>query len=277
MMKTVISASRAAASVLGRGQPGLGWTIVVVALSLATWFEMLVVMGDMDEGPGTPLHDLPSYLTGWVVMLTAMMLPSELNYITAFAGMLKSRGSKPITQAQRMTCFIAGYGVAWVGYGLAAYLLDSAIRSFGLEFLAWNRMGPYWAGAVLIVAGAFQVSSLKNVCLTGCRSPFSFFARYWRGGNVGAVLMGAQHGMVCVGCCWALMAVMFAVGVMSPTWMALLTLLMFAEKVLPNGHKLATPIAVFLVVIGMWIAISPDTLPLLKNPLLPSMSVSHMH
>lgn len=200
MMKTVISASRAAASVLGRGQQGLGWTIVVVALSLATWFEMLVVMGDMDEGPGTPLHDLPTYLTGRVVMVTAMMLPSELNYITAFVGMLKSRGSKPITQAQRMICF-----------------------------------------------------------------------------NVGAVLMGARHGMVCVGCCWALMAVMFAVGVMSPTWMALLTLLMFAEKVLPNGQKLATPIAVFLVVTGMWIAISPDTLPLLKNPLLPSVSVSHVH
>ena len=89
--------------------------------------------------------------------------------------------------------------------------------------------------------------------------------------------MGARHGMVCVGCCWAMMAVMFAVGVMSPTWMALLTLLMFAEKVLPNGHKLAIPIAVFLGAMGIWIALSPGTVPFLKNPMTSTMSMAHMH
>ncbi|WP_223458922.1 MULTISPECIES: DUF2182 domain-containing protein [unclassified Pseudomonas] len=277
MMKSVLCASRSAASALGRGQAGLGWTIVIVALSLAAWFEMLVVMGDMDEGPGTPLHGLPAYLIGWVVMLTAMMLPSELNYIAAFAAMLKSRGGKSLARTRRMACFIAGYAVAWIGYGLAAYLLDYAIRALSLEFLAWNRAGPYWAGAVLIIAGIFQVSALKNVCLTGCRSPLSFFAQYWRGGDFGAVLMGARHGMVCVGCCWAMMAVMFAVGVMSPAWMALLTLLMFAEKVLPSGHKLAIPIAVFLGAMGIWMALSPDTVPFLKNPMTATVNISHIH
>lgn len=276
MIKTVLSTSRSAASALGRGQSGLGWTIMVVALSLAAWFDMLVLMGDMDEGPGTPLHDLPMFLVGWAVMLTAMMLPSELNYIAAFVALLKGRGGKAITRARIMTCFIAGYGVAWVAYGLAAYILDAVVRSLGPAFMAWDRQGPLLAGAVLIIAGLFQVASLKNVCLTGCRSPLSFFARYWRRGDFGALLMGARHGMVCVGCCWAMMAVMFAVGVMSPTWMALLTLLMFAEKVLPRGQKLAIPIAVFLCAMGVWIAVSPESAPFVKDPRIAT-SMSHMH
>ncbi len=277
MIKLVLSASRSAMTVLGRGQPGLGWTIVVVALSVAAWFEMLVVMGDMDEGPGTPLSDLPTYLVGWVVMLTAMMLPSELNYIAAFSAMTRSRRASPLARTRLMASFIAGYAVAWIGYGLVAYLIDFAVRSISPGFLAWDRAGPYWAGAVLVVAGIFQVSSLKNVCLTGCRSPLSFFAQHWRSGDRGALLMGARHGMVCVGCCWALMAVMFVVGVMSPTWMALLTLVMFAEKVLPNGHKLALPIAWVIGAMGVWIAVSPSTAPLLKSPLVSHVAMTHMH
>jgi predicted metal-binding membrane protein len=225
-------------------------------------------MGGMDEGPGTPLHNLPVFLAGWVVMLTAMMLPSELNYIAAFAAVLRSRDRASAARPSVMTSFVAGYGIAWVAYGLGAYLLDLAIRAVSPEMIAWNRAGPSLAGSVLIIAGLFQVSSLKQVCLTGCRTPLSFFARYWREGNFGAVTMGFRHGLVCVGCCWALMAVMFAVGAMSLTWMALLTLFMFAEKVLPKGQKLAIPIASFLCVTGIWIAVSPGTAPLLKDPMM---------
>ncbi len=267
-MRTVLSASRSAASALGRGQPALGWTMTVLALSLSAWLCALVLMSGMDEGPGTPLHNLPVFLAGWVVMLTAMMLPSELNYIAAFAAVLRSRDRASAARPSVMTSFVAGYGIAWVAYGLGAYLLDLAIRAVSPEMIAWNRAGPSLAGSVLIIAGLFQVSSLKQVCLTGCRTPLSFFARYWREGNLGAVTMGFRHGLVCVGCCWALMAVMFAVGAMSLTWMALLTLFMFAEKVLPKGQKLAIPIASFLCVMGIWIAVSPGTAPLLKDPMM---------
>ncbi len=277
MMRNVLFSSGSAASALGQGVPGFGWTIAVGMLSLLAWLGVLVYMGGMDEGPGTPLHDLPVFLAGWVVMLTAMMLPSELNYIGAFAAFLRVRDRAFVTQIRAMLYFIAGYGIAWVAYGLAAYFLDSAVRAVSPEIIAWNRAGPLLAGSVLVITGLYQVSSLKQACLVGCRTPLSFFTRYWREGDFGAVVMGTRHGMVCVGCCWAMMAVMFAVGAMSLTWMALLTLLMFAEKVLPKGRTLTMPIAYFLWVMGIWIAVSPETAPLLKNSMMFGTSIHHVH
>jgi predicted metal-binding membrane protein len=276
-MRSVLIASRAAIASLGRGSATPGWTIAIVGLSAAAWFAMLVLMGDMDQGPGTPLHDLPVFLTGWVVMLCAMMLPSELNYVAAFGVLLKRPGITAGKRRRRTLSFIAGYGIAWIAYGLAAYSLDSIVRSAGLEWIAWNRAGSYLAGSVLVLAGLYQFSTLKHACLTGCRSPLSFFSRYWRDGNGGAIAMGFRHGLVCVGCCWALMAVMFAVGVMSFSWMAMLTVLMFAEKMLPHGKKLTAPIAIFLAAMGIWIAAAPDTAPLLKRQFLYRASICHAH
>jgi predicted metal-binding membrane protein len=242
--------------------------MVVVGLAAAAWLAVLILMGGMDRGPGTPLHELPAFIISWVVMLTAMMLPSELNYIGAFGLLLKGRGKPAVEHRRRVQSFIAGYFIAWVAYGLVAYCLDAAIRAVNLEMMAWYRDGPYLAGAVLVGAGLYQISPLKHACLKGCRSPLSFFARYWQEGDLGAVGMGFRHGLVCVGCCWALMAVVFAVGAMSITWMALLTVFMFAEKVLPHGRRLALPIAFFLWIMGFWIAISPATAPLLRDPLI---------
>src|SRR5262245_33543580 len=114
MMRNVLFSSRSAMSALGQGEPAFGWTIAVVVLSLSAWLGVLVLMGGMDEGPGTPLHDLPVFLVGWVVMLTAMMLPSELNYIGAFAAVLKTRHRASVARPLIMASFVAGYGVAWV-------------------------------------------------------------------------------------------------------------------------------------------------------------------
>jgi predicted metal-binding membrane protein len=243
---------------------------------------MLVMSAGMDQGPGTPLHSLSVFLVSWVVMLTAMMLPSELNYIGALGVMLKGRGNTAVERQRRMHSFISGYGLAWLVYGLAAYLLDSALRAAAPTWMAWDHAGTYLVAAVLVLAAAYQLSPLKHACLKGCRSPLSFFSRYWRKGDIGAASMGFRHGLVCVGCCWALMAVMFAVGAMSLTWMALLTLFMFAEKMLPKGRALTTPIACFLLVAGVWTAASPGTAPLLKHPSSPThqhdMSApGHMH
>ncbi|MGO4303370.1 DUF2182 domain-containing protein [Cupriavidus sp. RAF12] len=276
-MRAVLAASRSAIISLGRGSAAPGWTIAIVGLSAAAWLAMLVWMGGMDHGPGTPLHDLPVFLIGWIVMLTAMMLPSELNYVAAFGILLKGRGKTPGERQRWIQSFIAGYGIAWIAYGLLAYALDSAVRSAGLDWVSWSRAGRYLAGSTLVLAGLYQFSTLKHACLTGCRSPLSFFSRYWREGNGGAVVMGFRHGLVCVGCCWALMAVMFAVGVMSFSWMALLTVFMFAEKMLPQGKRLATAIAIFLVVMGIWIAVAPNTAPLLKHQFLYRAPICHGH
>lgn len=244
------------------------WTILVVSLTVAAWLFSVLVMGSMDEGPWTPLHGLPMFLVSWVVMLTAMMLPSELNYIGAFASVTRARGLASTTRLRRMGSFIGGYGVAWIAYGALAFMLDRGARLASPAFLRWDEWGAYLAGAVLIAAGFYQISSLKHACLSGCRSPLSFFGRHWREGNRGALVMGFRHGLVCVGCCWGLMAVMFAVGAMSLTWMAILTVFMFSEKIFPGGHRLAIPIAAFLWIMGFWIVVAPATAPLLKLPLL---------
>ncbi|MEJ2120599.1 MAG: DUF2182 domain-containing protein [Alphaproteobacteria bacterium] len=245
-----------------------GAAVIIVALALVAWTAALIVMADHDEGPGTPLHDFPTFLAGWIVMLTAMMLPSEIGYVRVFAALSAERSASRSEGRARTTAFVAGYALAWTLYGAVAFALDAAIREAAFSFVSWARAGPLVAGAVLVLAGLHQSSRLKEACLTHCRTPLSYFARHWRPGGAGALRMGLAHGLVCVGCCWALMAVMFAVGAMSLIWMGVLGLLMFAEKVLPLGPRLALPIAMFLCVMGAWIAVSPDTAPLMKDPLL---------
>lgn len=243
----------------------------LVTLGIVGWIITLIVMGDMDQGPGTPLHNFSTFLIGWVIMLTAMMLPSEIMYVKVFTAVLKGgvkQQQGKLGSFIPLTCFLIGYGLAWIMYGTFAFILDSILRVSTFEFINWEREGPRIAGSVLFLAGLYQVSSLKYACLTHCRSPLSFFAHHWRSGHLGSLQMGVSHGLVCVACCWALMAVMFAVGAMNLVWMGLLTLLMFAEKIFPFGQKLTLPIAIFLWMMGIWIAVSPDSVPFLKNPLL---------
>ena len=247
------------------------WCLGLVALSLLGWIAYLIVMGDMDRGQGTLLHDFPTFLSGWVIMLTAMMLPSEILYVKVYAALLEGDIDKQHQPSGRFTCmtfFIAGYGIAWIVYGIVAFILYAVVRESAFDFIAWHRAEPMLAGSVLFLAGIYQVSSLKHACLTHCRSPLSYFARNWHHGPSGSLHMGLSHGFVCVGCCWALMGVMFAVGSMSLIWMGFLTFLMFAEKIFPFGHKLTIPIAAFLWVMGIWIAVSPESAPLLKDSLL---------
>ena len=234
----------------------------IFALSILGWIAFLIVMGDMDRGPGTPPHDFPTFLFGWVIMLSAMMLPSEILYVKVYATLLEKQAVQAGRQFTCVIYFITGYGIAWVMYGIIAFILDAIIRGSTFDFIAWHKSGPMLVGSVLFLASVYQVSSLKNACLTHCRSPLSYFAHNWHDGYCGSLRMGLFHGFICVVCCWALMAVMFAVGTMSMIWMGLLTLLMFAEKIFPFGHKLAIPIAAFLWVMGVWIAIFPESAPL---------------
>ena len=254
-----------------------GWSMTILLLAVLAWLASLIIMADHDHGPGTQLHEFPIFLGGWALMLTAMMLPTEMTYISTLSALLKAQNRTNSARIQTVIYFVGGYALAWIGYGLIAYLLDAMIRNFVLDAIAWYRpvpllpglrIGPLLAGSVLVFAGLYQISKFKQVCLIHCRSPLTFFARNWQQGIFGATRMGLQHGLICVGCCWALMAVMFAVGAMNLIWMALLTLIMFAEKVLPHGRKLEVPIAGFLCSMGAWVVISPDTAPLLKAPLI---------
>jgi predicted metal-binding membrane protein len=162
--------------------------------------------------------------------------------------------------------FILGYFAAWTAFGLAAYLVDHCIRLLDLESLAWDRGGPIVAGGAVVAAGLYQLTPFKGVCLTHCRSPLDFFLASWREGRGGALRMGLHHGLYCVGCCWGLMLVLFAVGVMSLFWMALIAVLIFAEKVFRVGPRLAPVSGIILIALGLWIAAAPTAITGLHAP-----------
>jgi hypothetical protein len=162
--------------------------------------------------------------------------------------------------------FVAGYLVSWTVFGLAAYALLEAIRSLEIGVLSWNDGGKYVAAAVIVAAAVYQLTPAKDVCLTRCRSPLDFVLGYWRDGYFGALRMGVEHGAWCVGCCWALMAALFALGVMSIGWMVFVAALIATEKMLPWREVANRGIAVLLVTLGLAVALLPGQVPGLTLP-----------
>jgi predicted metal-binding membrane protein len=189
----------------------------------------------------------------WTVMMAAMMLPAALPMIVIFA----SAQARRARQAAVPTwVFVAGYLLVWAAAGVLVYALVQIGSDIATVLSAGERAtwAPLALGATLLAAGVYQFTPLKRVCLTHCRSPFAFVAQHWRDGRIGALRMGLRHGGYCLGCCWALFAVMVAAGVMSLAWMLLLTLLVFVEKVLPQGRRAAPVIGVALIVLGLMVA-----------------------
>jgi predicted metal-binding membrane protein len=188
------------------------------------------------------------YAFAWLTMITAMMLPTTLPLLGIFNRVTASRPDAGGLVAR----VIAGYAVAWLGFGLLAHGLDSALHLLAghLDWLV--ARGELVGAAILIGAGAFQFSALKYRCLERCRTPFAFVNERWHGRHPAreAFRIGLDHGVFCVGCCWALMLVMFVVGMGNLGWMLLLAAAMAAEKNLPWGRRLRTPIGLGLIAWG---------------------------
>jgi predicted metal-binding membrane protein len=161
--------------------------------------------------------------------------------------------------------FVAGYLGAWTAAGLLGYAIFDAVRSLDLGLLAWDDAGRYVAGGVILGAGLYQLSAPKDACLRHCRSPAMLLAR-WRPGRRGALRMGIEHGAFCVGCCWGLMAALFALGVMSIAWMAFVAALIAAERLLPWKAPAVRAVAAVLVVLGLAVAFAPEQVPGLTIP-----------
>ncbi len=183
-----------------------------------------------------PLHQLWSALVMWAVMSLAMMLPTALPFMAAFEDIRSAAREKGMAPVPGWI-FPAGYLIVWLGIAVAASLLQ-----WGLGFLisgekALIDAAPLIGGVMLVLAGLYQWSALKQACLSQCRSPMRFFMSNWRDGSTGAFRMGLHHGLYCVGCCWAMMALMFVGGVMNLVWMAVLTLVMLLEKIAPGGKE----------------------------------------
>jgi len=223
-------------------------------------------MGGMISGPGAELGQLGWFVGAWTLMMAAMMLPSVAPMALTFARITGERAKKSQAGFVPTWIFILGYFTAWTAFGLAAYCVDHVIRLLDIAWLAWDRGGPIVAGIPIAAAGLYQLTPFKGVCLTHCRSPLDFCLASWREGRGGALRMGFHHGLYCVGCCWGLMLVLFAVGVMSLFWMALIAALIFAEKVFRVGPRLAPMFGVMLIALGLWIAVAPTTIPGLHGP-----------
>jgi predicted metal-binding membrane protein len=223
-------------------------TIVLVAGAVAAWAVTVDRMRGMDAGPGTDLGGLGWYLGIWVTMTAAMMLPSAAP---------TARHVARLARRVPTLLFTAGYLAIWTGYGLVAYGVFRLVASFDIDWLAWDRGGPYAAGGAILAAGLYELTPLKRLSLRRCRSAP-------HGGN--AVRSGLAHGLDCVGCSGALMTVLFVLGAMSLFWMAVVAVAIFAEKVLPRGPRLAPIFAVALVALGIWVAVSSASVPGLTEP-----------
>jgi predicted metal-binding membrane protein len=238
----------------------LGLIAFLFGLAGLGWWWTIDQMRGMDDGPWTGLGTLGWFLSVWVVMMGAMMLPSVAPMVALYARMTRERSPlSPIL-------FSAGYLITWGAAGLLTFgVAVAGGRATGGVF-AWDRGGRWIAGATLLVAAVYELTPLKDACLGKCRSPLGFLLGSWRSGATGAVRMGAESGAWCLGCCWGLMASLFALGVMSIAWMAFVAGLIAVEKTLP-WHRVATyGTAGLLAALGLLLLVAPESVPGLTIP-----------
>ena len=194
------------------------------------------------------------FLPMWAVMMAAMMLPSMLPMVLSFSTIYRNRGARSQSYVPTWV-FLAGYMLVWIMSGVPGYLTKVGLESLVDRFPTFHSAAAVAGGVVLIGAGAYQLSPLKGKCLSHCRTPLSFILHHWREGYGGALLMGVRHGLYCLGCCWALMAVMFPVGVMNLVWMGALSTLIFAERLVPYGSWVTRTSGLALMVAGVSLSV----------------------
>jgi predicted metal-binding membrane protein len=238
----------------------LGLVAALFALAVASWWWTARQMRGMDDGPWTALGTLGWFLGVWVVMMAAMMFPSVAPTVALYSRMTRRRS--PVSPL----LFVTGYLVTWAAAGLVAFGLLTVLDRLAGDVLAWDRAGQWVAGGTLVVAAVYELTPLKDVCLGRCRSPLGFLLGSWRDGPSGAVRMGAKHGAWCVGCCWALMASLFALGVMSLAWMAFVAGLIAVEKTVPWRRVATYGTAALLLTLGVLLLAAPGAVPGLSIP-----------
>ena len=237
----------------------LGGLVVVTA---AAWIYLFlgagVPMDAMDMGGGQITMMAPEWSLGyavliflmWAVMMVAMMLPAAAPVILLAAVVDRRRDEQRAAGAPtRSALFATGYLLVWVGFSIAATALQWALDEAGLLSETMAAANRVLAGAVLLAAGIYQWTPLKDACLSHCRSPLGFLMQHWRGGARGTVETGIRHGLFCLGCCWVLMALLFVGGLMNLLWVAAITLLVLLEKTAPWGGRMSR---VTGIVLALW-------------------------
>ena len=231
----------------------------LVALAAVAWLVTADRMSGMDMGPNTDPGALGFFLGVWVVMMAAMMFPSVAPMVAVYsrASHGRWRGSTAV--------FVAGYIATWTSAGLAGSL--TAVVAHDSGAISWDGGGCYVVAAILAAAAAYQLTPLKDRCLSKCRNPLGFVVTNWHAGRAGALRMGAEHGGWGLGCCWALMASLFALGIMSVGWMVFAATLIAGEKLMPWKAAANRGIALLLLALAVWVAVAPGSVPGLTLPM----------
>ena len=238
----------------------LGLVALLVGLAALAWWWTARQMSGMDNGPWTSLGGAGWFVSVWVVMMAAMMFPSVAPTVALYMKMTAKR-SPAFGLA-----FATGYLLTWAAAGIAVFGVARAGGAVAGDVLSWGRAGRWVAAATLLAAAVYELTPLKDVCLGNCRSPLGQLLGSWPGGVRGAISMGSRNGAWCVGCCWALMASLFALGIMSLVWMAFVAALIAVEK-LVRWQRVATyGTAAVLLALAVVLVAAPHALPGLTIP-----------
>jgi predicted metal-binding membrane protein len=234
----------------------LSWIYLVRMASMMTAAAgeraMHAAMGMPEMAAWGPAELLMLFLM-WAVMMTGMMLPSAAPLILLVIGTYRRRGDR----ARLLTfAFASGYLVAWTGFSAIAASLQLLLHRAALLSPSMSATSVLLGGAMLLAAGVYQWLPIKGACLTHCRSPLAFLGTHWRDGVRGALAMGLRHGAFCIGCCWALMLLLFAAGVMNLFWVGAVAAFVLVEKLAPGGGRIGRIAGVLLVAWGAWILAS---------------------
>jgi predicted metal-binding membrane protein len=238
----------------------LGLIAVLFTLAAIGWWWTVDQMRGMDNGPWTNLGAGGWFLGVWIVMMAAMMFPSVSPTVALYSRMTNGQS------LVRPLIFALGYLLTWAAAGALAFAVAYAGGRVVGDILSWDRGGRWIAATTLIVAAVYELTPLKDACLGKCRSPLGLLLGSWREGHLGALRMGVRNGAWCVGCCWALMASFFALGIMSVVWMAVVAGLIAIEKTLPWRRIATYGTAVALLGLAVLLFAVPDAVPGLTIP-----------
>ena len=199
------------------------------------------------------LHDALMAVVMWAVMMVAMMLPSAAPMILVFTTLNRKRGGESAAPPINVGLFAAGYLVVWGAFSVVAAAAQWGLQHAALMSADAMTVGARVGAGVLVAAAVYQVTPLKYACLSQCRSPLGFLMSEWREGNTGALVMGLRHGLICLGCCWVLMALLFVGGVMNLAWVAVLAAFVLLEKLLPAPRIVSYASSVILLAGAGWL------------------------
>jgi predicted metal-binding membrane protein len=227
--------------------------ILMDEMEAAMWRDMNMSINGME--PSWNAIDAAMLFVMWSAMMAAMMIPGASPMITTFATINYRRQARAAPYVPT-SAFLLGYLIVWVGFSVIATALQWVLQTLGLLTTMMQSSSYYWSAALFGAAGIYQLSPLKAMCLAHCRSPNVFVLTEWRDGTLGAVVMGLRHGLFCMGCCAALMLLLFAVAVMDLRWVVALTVLVTSEKLLPGVKIWRLTIAAGLMAIALGFAIA---------------------